>query len=469
MLNNVSLTPSQVAALIASMQVTEKNAGTTPGTRLHGPGGMLGNYGLNPQTINAMVMPTGLAGKLKAIASTNTNEIIPILTGLTASTGSQNTTACADGKTVGSLKVCHQTYPFGRLSLESQVLQVDRVGETINRGEFTDNVLFGAPQVENNISPAINWTSALRSEVDKKLTELFAGYAREYAPLIYSGNFINTAGNTGYQEYYGLDTIINTGKRDALNNGVLCPAADSTVVDFAGLNVSTNGSTAYAYIAAVVNKLRRLAKQTGLEEVEWVFTGTFGLFYELTAIWPCVYATARCNPDTIVRSASLEEQTAMRDEMRNGEYLLVEGKPIPFIIDDSITETIPGAVGTYQSDLYLVPLRAKGKEITYLQYFSMLPEAIAAANAMAPAGSFVPYNGGRFLLHRKPPSNECVQVRVTERPRLIMDAPFLAARFTDLRYTITANQHQRDPFPGSPYFVNGGSTQAQLPYFYPPL
>jgi hypothetical protein len=131
MLNNVSLSPSQVAALLAAQDtyaLTQKDAGTTPGTRLHGPGGLLGNFGLNRDTINAMVMPMGLAGRLRVVPSTNTNEIIPILTGLTVSTGSQNTTACADGKVVGSLKVCNQTHPFGRLSLHSQVLQVDRWG-----------------------------------------------------------------------------------------------------------------------------------------------------------------------------------------------------------------------------------------------------------------------------------------------------------------------------------------------------
>lgn len=467
MLNNVSFTPAQVAALQAAMSVTEKNAGTTPGTRLHGPGGLLGNYGLNRDIINAIVMPMGLAGRLKVMPSVNTNEIIPILTGITASTGTQNATACADGKTVGSLKVCHQTHVFGRLSLESQVLQIDRAGEVINRGEFQDNVIFGGPMQESNLAPAINWTAALRTETEKKLNELFIGYAREYAPLIYTGNVVNTAGNTGYQEYNGLDILVNTGKRDAYS-GVACAAADSTVIDFGGTNVSTNGSTVYSYIAATLVKLRRLAKQTGLDPVEWAFVGTFGLFYELTAIWPCVYATARCDTGGVVRSSSLEEQVGMRDEMRNGEYLLIEGMPVPFIIDDSITETTPGVVGTYQSDLYLVPLRAKGKELTYLQYFNFSAEAITAANAMAPAGSFVPYNNGRFLLHRKPPTNECVQVRITERPRLVMDAPFLAAKFNDLRYTIAANQHQRDPFPGSPYFVNGGSTQAALPYFYGP-
>lgn len=470
MLPSQNLTPQQVAGLLAAMgggdSLAYKNAGTTPGIQLHGPGGLLGQFGLNQGIINAMVLPRGLAGRLRVIGSTNTNELQPILTGLTASSGSENTTACADAPTVGNLKICIQTHPFGRMSRESTVLQLDLAGQLINRGEFRDNVLYGRPATDANQRPGpIDWATALRTEVGKKMAELYAGYFRDFARLIYTGNPANTAGNTGYQEYRGLDLLISTGKRDAIT-GALCAAADSTVIDFNGLNTASDGATIYAYMAAVYNKLNRLAVQTGHDPVEWVLTMTFGAFYELTAIWPCVYATARCNQD-IVRTSSLEEQVRMRDEMRNGSYLLIEGKPIPVIIDDAITETVPGAIGTYESDIYLVPLRAGGRELTYFEHFNMNEEAVAAASAMAPAGSFAVEDNGRFLLHRKPPSNECVQVRITERPRLRLDAPFLAARWTNLRYTITANQHQRDPFPSDPYFVNGGNTQQPLPYFYP--
>lgn len=463
-MSDVMFSPAQVAAL----QAAYKNAGTTPGTALHGPGGLLGYYGLNRNIVNGMVMPRGLAGKLQVRGSYETNPIIPILTGLTATTGTENTTACADAPIVGSLKVCNQTFVFGRQSRESQVLQVDRVGQVINRGEFTDNVLIGKPLEDTNAIGPVNWNRLLQSELEKKMGELFIGYARDFARNLYDGNPSSTAGNTGYQEYAGLDILINTNKRDAIT-GIACPAADSTVVNFNGTNISTSGNTIYSYMAATYNKMVRLSQQTGMDPVEWALVMRWGAFFELTAIWPCVYATARCATGDIVRTSSLEEQTKFRDESRNGMYLLIEGKPVPIIIDDSIIETVPGAIGTYESDIYMVPLKASGTDITYLEYFNMQPEAIAAANAMAPTGSFAALSGGRFLLHRKPPSNECVQVRITERPRLMLIAPFLAARFTNVRYTITDNQHERDAFIGDPYFVNGGSTQAPLPYFYPPL
>ena len=43
--------------------------------------------------------------------------------------------------------------------------------------------------------------------------------------------------------------------------------------------------------------------------------------------------------------------------------------------------------------------------------------------------------------------------------------PFLAAKFQNMRYTISI--HERDAFPAETYFVNGGLTTTPLPYFYP--
>lgn len=467
-MNLAQLTPEAVALLNTLGGAAFKDAGTTPGTMLHGPGGLLSTPGLNRGIVNAMITPRGLAGRLKVRPSIYTNEIIPILTGLTTSTGSENTTACADAPVVGTWKTCQQTHVFGRMSRESQVLQLDRLGQLVNRGEFRDNVLIGSPAVDPGSIPggAINWTRALQSEYEAKLAALYLGYFRDFARLVYTGNPANTAGNTGYQEYNGLDILINRNKRDAIT-GQLCPAADSIVFDFNGTNASTSGSTVYDRIANVVTNLERLAEQTGMNPVEWAISMRYGAFWALTNIWPCVYATVGCGVNTVIRTESLTEATAMRDDMRNNRYLLIEGKRYEVIIDDSIIETVPGAIGTYESDIYFVPLRGAGQELTYFEYFNLQEEAVAAASQFTSQGSFTVLEGGRFLFHRKPPSNECVQARITERPRLVLQAPFLAARFTNLRYNITV--HERDAFPSEPYFVNGGGTTQPQPYFYPPL
>jgi hypothetical protein len=151
----------------------------------------------------------------------------------------------------------------------------------------------------------------------------------------------------------------------------------------------------------------------------------------------------------------------------HGKYLLIEGKQYEVIIDDSIVETpaAGGVVGTYESDIYFVPLTANGEPVLFWEFFNFNEQAVAAASAMAPQGYFSTMQNGRFLFVRLSPTHTCVQVEILERPRLILLMPFLAARITDMRYTYSI--HERDTFPEDPYFSNGGGTGTALPYFYP--
>lgn len=157
----------------------------------------------------------------------------------------------------------------------------------------------------------------------------------------------------------------------------------------------------------------------------------------------------------------------MRDDMRRRRVLLIEGKEYDVIVDDMIAETpaAGGVVGTYQSDMYFLPLSANGEPTLFWEYFPFNGQAIAAAGAMAPQGYFNVLQNGRFLQVRQSPTHTCVQVEIIERPRLILLTPFLAAKFQSLRYTITV--HERDAFPDETYFVNGGGINTPLPYFYP--
>lgn len=462
-----SLTPDAIALLNAMAGgIRTKDAGTTAGAQVHGPGGLLATPGLNKQVVNAMIMPRGLAGRLPVRPSVDTNEIFAIMTGLTASSGTEPTVACADWPQVGQFKVCRQQHPFGQQGRRSQVLNIKYAGQVVNRGEFTDNVLLGQPDMGDGNAPGpIDWGRALQDEAEKKLAELYAGYFRDYSRYIYTGNPQTTAGSQGWMQYRGLDLLIATGKRDAIT-GVACAAADSIVVDLNGVNGTTNGATIYGVLANVVTNLERLAEQLGFE-VKWALTMRYGQFWSLTNIWPCVYATVGCGVNTVIRTQSMDEATAMRDDMRQGRYLLIEGKRYEVIIDDMITEETAagGVVGTYESDIYLVPLTVNGQPALFWEYFPFNAQAIQAASKMAPQGFFSVLQNGRFLQVRQSPTHTCVEVEVIERPRLVLLTPFLAAKFTNIRYTISV--HERSAMPDETYFVNGGAVNSPLPYFYP--
>lgn len=460
-----SLSPDAVQVLNWLASVSYKDAGTTAGAQLHGPGSLLGFPGLNKQIINAMIMPEGIAGRIPVMPSVNTNELFPVLTGQLASTGTEPTEACAEWPMVGSFKTCVQTFPFGQQGRESQVLNIKYAGQVINRGEFRDNVLLGKPGGNVATPGPINWQRVFQTEYEYKLGELFNGYARDYAPNVYTGDFAVTAGSLGYQQYNGLNKQVKTDKVDA-RTGQRCAAVDSLVIDFNGLSINSAGGTIYALLANAVNNMERLAKQLGLS-VEWALTIRFGAWQVLTSIWPCIYATTGCPGGTIVRTSSLEEQVKLRDEIRNSLKLPIEGKYYEVIIDDTIPETIAagGVVGTYQSDMYLLPLKVNGQPALYWEYFPFNAEATAAASRMAPTGYFEAIDNGRFLLSKLSPTHTCIQVEVVERPRLILLTPFLAARFQNLSYTYSI--HEREWDPANPYFVNGGVSANPLPYFYP--
>jgi hypothetical protein len=157
-------------------------------------------------------------------------------------------------------------------------------------------------------------------------------------------------------------------------------------------------------------------------------------------------------------------------DMRKGEYLLIDGKEVPFIIDDCLGETfinnaLPGG-GLWESDIYLVPLTASGwagdaygppGKITYLDYFDYAAPG-AAQDIIEAAGwqSFAKLSTDRrYLVITEPPTRGCFQIQLWTRPRLIVRAPFLAARFTDVRYQKRYNE--RSPFPGNAYNLDGGS------------
>ena len=81
---------------------------------------------------------------------------------------------------------------------------------------------------------------------------------------------------------------------------------------------------------------------------------------------------------------------------------------------------------------------------------------MAAAEAFGVGGYYQTSDNGRFLWHYKPPTNFCVQFLAKTEPRIVLRTPYLAARYTNLRYTPVS--HERDWDPSGTYFVDGGQT-----------
>jgi hypothetical protein len=473
--------------LLGGLASKTKEVGSTP-TALygHGPGGLFSTPGLNKPLFSAMILPRmGVQSQLPLRPSNDTNPLYAIMTGVTATSGSEPVGVCDDPKTTGTMKLCIHSFVFGRFSRMSKVYDIDRVGQITNRGEFMDLQLMNNPfaQVGGNpptspTMPGFDASRVAQNEVAKALFEMGVAWARDFARVIYTGNPANNTAGGGYKEFNGFDILINTGYRDA-ETGNLCPAADSIVRTFGNLNVSANAAAFVRNVTNIYRNLKFLAVRAGLDPIVLKIAMTFGMFYEVTEVWPIVYLTYRAlaipaggQSINYVDAADVEK---MREDMRanmydySGQYLLIDGQKVPVIIDDAITETENGD-GSFTASLYFIPFTVLGgTPVTFLEYFNYDGPngSLEFAKLFAPGDSYYTTDNGRFMWHKKPPTNFCVQILAKTEPRLLLLTPYIAARLTNIRYLPL--EHERSPFTESSYWVDGGNTTYPAPSLYTPI
>jgi hypothetical protein len=287
---------------LVGLLTAQKAVSTTPTTTYaHGNGGLLSAPGLSKDIINAMLLPhMGLQSRLPSYPSNEQNPLYAILTGVTATTGSEPTGVCDDPPVAGLAKLCEQSYVFGRQSRMTRVFELDRLGLTTNRGEFYDFNLVGNPfqgAGPNDQIPSVpggGTANQINSEIGKQMFELAVAWGRDFGPRLYTGNPTNNTSGGGDKYYRGLDALINTGYRDA-ETSVACAAADSIVWNYASQNVSTASmANMVRTITSIARRLKLNARNMGLNPVKWVIAMRETLFYELTEGWPCNYMTYRC-------------------------------------------------------------------------------------------------------------------------------------------------------------------------------
>jgi hypothetical protein len=456
--------------------VRRKAVSSTPTTTYgHGPYGLFSYPGMSRPLFNAMILPNqGLQSLLPVRPSNDANPVYGILTGVTATTGSEPEGVCDDPPTAGLTKLCMHSFVFGRQSRQTRVFDLDRIGLWTNRGEFGDFTYMGDPLRTSGVNPNVptiaggNPADVAKNEISKALFELAVAWSRDFAKELYTGNPTNNTAGGGRKYFYGLDILINTGYRDA-ESGIACPAADSLVRSFGDNRVELNGTAIVQTITAMFRNLKYIAARAGLDPVEWVLSMRWGLFYQLTEVWPCAYMTYRCQNSGAFSTSQVQfndagAQIAMRDEMRGnifdmtGQYLLIDGQRVPVVLDEAIAETEP-VRGVFESSIYFVPLTVLGgNPVTFIEHrnYDAPGNAVEAARFFAPDGSFYASDNGRFLWHKKPPTNFCVQMLAKTEPRVLLLTPQIAGRLTDVRYSPLI--HERDSFTDAGYFVNGGST-----------
>lgn len=464
---------------LIAMASRQKAISSTPTATLgHGAGGLFSSPALDKRLFSALMLPRkGLQSRLPAYPNNLAYPQYGILTGVTATTGSEPEGPCDPFPVAGLMKMCTWSTGFGRMGRQTPVYEIDGIGVLTSRGEHTDFQVVGNPFADNNgMAPTMpgGYGSAPNNELAKMYTEFASSWMRDFARDLYTGNPANNTARGGRKYFRGLDLLINTGYRDS-DTGIACPAADSIVRSFGNRNIESNGVSFVRDITNIYRNLRYIAEATGLDPVKWVITMRWSAFYEITEIWPCVYLTYRCNSDDGQRFDA-GRAIDMRDQMRGniydrtGQYLLIDGERVEVVIDDGIEELGIGA-GTFRSKMYFVPLTViGGTPVTYFDYinYDMPNGAMEFARAVAPNGFYATSDGGRFLWHKPAPTHFCVGQEAKTEPRLVLRTPHLAAVFSGYQYTPI--QHEREPFTDSTYFVDGGNTNRAnfAPSYYSP-
>lgn len=443
------------------------------GPYMHGPDGLWSYPGLERPVISTRVQPRGLAGMLPARPNNSMNPLYPYLTGFIEETGGVADATCDDCPTPGPMKNCFQTSVFGRYCYQTRTIDITRMGQIVNRGEFTDLMLWNQPlndtgglTVPNSAGGNIN----LNNEASIRFAEIGVAFQNKLMKQVWEGNPANNSAGGGYREFPGLDILIGTGKVDAVT-GTPCPSLDSLMVNFnAAVDNTDPDNNIVNVLTYTLRSLMSLASRTGLDPVRWAVVMREELFYEITAQWPCNYLTYRCiTMNNGVANLDVGDAIRMRDEMRNSSYLVMDGKRVDVIIDDALSAT---GTGTYTSDIVILPLTVQGnKAVTFWEYFAWNgPNAALAAETLRAAPLMSNYywtDGGQYIWHLKPPVNWCVQWIGLIEPRLILLTPHLAARITGVQYTPL--QTPRQPFFDDLNYVNGGVTDRNTaPSFYMP-
>ena len=448
-----------------------QTVGAPVGPYVHGPGGLFGVRGLERDVISTHTQIIGSLGELAPIRSSiDINPLFPYITGFLRSDQQEKDAVCDDPVQAANFKTCIQTTQFGRKEFKTRQAEINRIGQRINRGEFMDLRIVNSPLVEQmgglmqGFFGLKGQSSILAGrEMVMRLVEVGVAFQRWFCPHVFTGNPSNNSAGGGYKEFPGLDLLISTGKVDALT-GTTCPSLDSDIKDFNYRNVTSNDDpNIVRTITTMFRILNRRAAQQGMSPVDLRIVMREPLFYELTRVWPCQYNTDGCSVgQTASQEVNMQNAVQFRDAMRNGRYLLIDGRQVQVILDDCITEetttdnaAIP--LGGFSSDIYFVPFSIMGNYQTfYWEYYDYRNDVLPGAGDVRAAPTFFWSDNGVFLWGLKAPDNWCVEVIAKTEPRLILRTPQLAGRLQNVVYVPL--QHPNDPLPSQDYHVNGGVT-----------
>ena len=279
--------------------------------------------------------------------------------------------------------------------------------------------------------------------------------------LVITGNAANA------NEFSGLDTLVNTGYRDA-RDGHSCSAMDSLVVAWASNPMSYKPNGVHGLTDYLVDIVRRIRMRASWANLGGIAVGDMVLMMPgflrdcLLDSYTC-WSVCPTAVDPTLFLNSLEART-FRNTLNGGMYgagqIFVDGVPIPIVTYDwaPLGQVAPYFVG----DIFVLTRRIGNVPVLWGQYTDMT-DPVTAFNEQAGYAHYRAIDGGKFLAYWKT-DNECTEMTVVMRPNIYLSAPWAQARISNV-----ACQRPLVPIspdPTSSYYVEGDLTPAYCPADY---
>lgn len=430
----------------------------------HGPHQALANtWGLfsdphaRPERYSAMQRPDDFIQLLPAVRSENANEIYEILTGQTAGGTTNADDFCGNPPVVGKLKVCQQTVAWGSYYVKTNLEAAPLIGQRRSRSDVAAIIRnTGGPTANPYIPDDMFRLVDTRSHLANELYRIGVDAQRNLALVGIRGQAGVDNSRTGwFLEFNGLDQWIATGKTDAITS-VTCPVVDPVVETWnTGITATdANGRTIVESMTDLMYALKMRASGVGMSGVNWVIVMRRELFRRMTEVWACNYSTFRCSSTAAGTTTNVLdiEINKLRLEMYNGQYLLIDGSPVPVVFSDGIEQSAV-ANRRWHSDIFIVPLSWAGTPLTYMQYFPMDNQYIQEWVGLVDPDRITVMNNGMYMVGVRS-AGFCDEYLFAARMRMIMDTPFLAGRLDNIIYTYLPQT--REAIPGTSLYADGG-------------
>jgi len=446
-------------AFTKSGMLNKAPATVTDATLLAQPTGMFAVHNMETDVLGIHTTPQGIGAVMPAIPNNTTDPRYGVWTGFGDDVGSEPVDPCGDAPTGVSTSAV-LTATFGHVTRDTKTVEIQGLVEQI-RGGNSDLNLISSIYGQTPMSPTTNVNGVLNMVVQHEMASVGVRMERKLAKMLWNGNPANNTANGGYKEFDGLDRLIKTGYVDAETAGAV-PSIDSTIVDFAFEPVDSTTTDIVATLARTEHYLYTMANRTGMAPVTWRIAMRADLWHHLTAVWPCRYLTDNCRATNdndgqtpVVLNDS--SQTDMRDAMREGMYLPLNGRRYSVVLDDGMTEltnsddpvNLPNA-DDYSSSIAFLPMTVRGNfPSLYWQYmnFTGINEQLAGMPGRDKVNFWT--DQGKFMWAIEN-LNFCFKLKASVTPRAILRTPWLAARIDDIKYSTTL--HTVTPFPGDAGF-----------------